>query len=87
MIGFLARAIAALLLSRFVRQTTIVFTAKRSQQDLTTMCELMKTGKIAPVIDKRYRLSEVPEAVRYLEQGHARGKVIISVESDHRTAD
>jgi NADPH:quinone reductase-like Zn-dependent oxidoreductase len=77
MIGLLARAIAALLWSRFVSQTMIMFTAKRSQQDLTIMCELMKTGKVTAVIDKRYRLSEVPEAVRYLEQGHARGKVVI----------
>jgi NADPH:quinone reductase-like Zn-dependent oxidoreductase len=87
MIGLLARAIAGLLWSRFVSETMIIFTAKRSQQDLTTICELIKAGKVTPVIDKRFRLSEVPAAARYLEQGHARGKVIISVESDHRTAD
>jgi len=40
----------------------------------------MATGKVAPVIDRRYKLSEVPEAMRYLEKGHARGKVVITLE-------
>ena len=40
----------------------------------------MKAGKVTPVIDKRYRLSEVREAIRYLEEGHARGKVVITLE-------
>ena len=44
------------------------------------MHELMEAGKVTPVIDKRYRLSEVPEAIRYLEEGHARGKVVITLE-------
>ena len=44
------------------------------------MHELMKAGKVIPVIDKRYRLSEVPEALRYVEEGHARGKVVITVD-------
>ncbi len=39
----------------------------------------MNTGKVTPVIGRRYRLSEVPEAIRYLEQGHARGKVVVTV--------
>jgi NADPH:quinone reductase-like Zn-dependent oxidoreductase len=52
--------------------------AKPNKEDLTVMYELMKAEKVTPVIDKRYRLSEVPEAIRYLEEGHARGKVIIN---------
>jgi len=40
----------------------------------------MQSGKMTPVIDKKYKLSEIPEALKYLEQGHARGKVVISVE-------
>jgi len=79
-IGPLARAIKMLALSYFVSQTMVVFISKRSQQDLATMCELLETGKVIPVIDKRYQLSEVSEAVRYLEQGHARGKIVIMVE-------
>jgi NADPH:quinone reductase-like Zn-dependent oxidoreductase len=48
-------------------------------QDLLTLKEMLEAGKIAPVIDKRFPLSEVPEAMRYLGTGHARGKVVITV--------
>jgi len=49
------------------------------------MHDLMKAGKVIPVIDKHYRLSEVPQALRYLEEGHARGKVVITVEQNDTT--
>jgi NADPH:quinone reductase-like Zn-dependent oxidoreductase len=49
------------------------------KEDLVLMKELLEAGKVVPVIDRRYPLSEVPEAIRYLEEGHARGKVIITV--------
>ncbi len=81
----LTRALKALVLSRFVSQKFVVFIARSSKEDLTIMHELMKAGKVTPVIDKRYRLSEVPEAIRYLEEGHARGKVVITLESNNRT--
>jgi NADPH:quinone reductase-like Zn-dependent oxidoreductase len=42
--------------------------------------DLMRAGKVKPVIDRQYKLSEVPEAIRYLEEGHARGKVVITVD-------
>jgi NADPH:quinone reductase-like Zn-dependent oxidoreductase len=45
----------------------------------------MEAGKVTPIIDKRYRLSEVPEAIRYLEEGHARGKVVITVDYNNKT--
>jgi NADPH:quinone reductase-like Zn-dependent oxidoreductase len=80
MIGLLARWITALVLSRLVGQKFVMFMAKRSQEDLTIMHELMQAGRVTPVIDRRYTLSEVPEAMRYLEEGHARGKVIITLE-------
>jgi len=80
MIGPLARAITALALSRFVSQKLVMVLAKPSKGDLTIMRDLMEAGKVTPVIDKRYGLSEVPEAVRYLEAGHARGKVVVTVE-------
>jgi NADPH:quinone reductase-like Zn-dependent oxidoreductase len=80
MIGVLARQIAASVLSRFVSQNLIRVLARPSKEDLTIMHDLMKAGKVTPVIDKRYRLSEVPEAVRYLEEGHARAKVVITVD-------
>jgi NADPH:quinone reductase-like Zn-dependent oxidoreductase len=59
--------------------------AKRSKEDLAILRDLMEAGKVTPVVDRRYRLSEVPEAIRYLEEGHARGKVVITVEHDERT--
>ena len=78
-LGPLARMIKTLVLSRFVSQNLVMFLARSSKEDLTIMHELMETGKVTPVIDKRYRLSEVPEAIRYLEEGHARGKVVITL--------
>jgi NADPH:quinone reductase-like Zn-dependent oxidoreductase len=80
MIAFLARSITQLVLSLFVSQKLVGVLAKGRREDLTFMNELMEAGKVTPVIDKRYRLSEVPEAIRYLEEGHARGKVVISLE-------
>lgn len=80
MIGPLTRAIKALVLSWFVSQKQVMVLAKPSKEDLTIMGELMATGKVTPVIDKRYSLSQVPDAIRYLEAGHARGKVVITLE-------
>ena len=54
-------------------------TAKPNKKDLLFLKELLEAGKIKPVIDRRYSLSEVPEAIRYLEEGHARGKVVITI--------
>ena len=52
---------------------------KPNMKDLVFMKELLEAGKVAPVIDRRYPLSEAADAIRYLEEGHARGKVVISV--------
>jgi len=62
------------------RKIGLMETAKAIQKDLVFIKELIEAGKVVPVIDKIYPLSEVPEAIRYLETGHARGKVIITVE-------
>jgi NADPH:quinone reductase-like Zn-dependent oxidoreductase len=77
---FLARAIAAPVLSRFVSQKFLTFIAKINEEDLTTVGQLMTAGKVTPVIDRRYVLSEAAQALQYLEQGHAQGKVVISLE-------
>ncbi|MGB2774577.1 MAG: zinc-binding dehydrogenase, partial [Anaerolineae bacterium] len=53
--------------------------AKPNQNDLALMKELLEAGKVKPVIDRCYPLSEVPDAIRYLEEGHAKGKVVITV--------
>ena len=80
MIRILARMLKTLVLSWFVSQKFVVFMARRSQEDLTVVRELMQSGKVTPVIDRSYRLSEVPAAIRYLAEGHARGKVVITLE-------
>src|SRR5271166_2337508 len=76
----LARGITTAVLSRFVSQDMGFFIADLNQKDLTILCDLMQAGKVTPVIDRRYQLSEVREAIRYLEEGHARGKVVITLE-------
>ncbi len=53
--------------------------ARPNKKDLTFMKELLEAGKVKPVIDRRYPLREVPEALRYLEEGHAKGKVVITI--------
>ncbi|MBV9610970.1 MAG: NAD(P)-dependent alcohol dehydrogenase [Acidobacteriaceae bacterium] len=75
----LARVIGALVLPVFARQKMIFFIARMNQQDLTTIGEFMASGKLAPVIDKRYALSDAAEAFRYVQKGHARGKVVITL--------
>ena len=57
--------------------------ARPNKNDLAFVKELLEAGKVVPVIDRNYRLSEVPEAIRYLEEGHARGKVVINVEQNN----
>jgi len=79
-IGPLVRVITALVLSMFVRQSLGVFLTRSKKEDLSIMHQLMEDGKVKPVIDKRYGLIEVPEAIRYLAEGHARGKVVITLE-------
>ncbi len=59
--------------------------AKASQKDLVFLKELLEAGKVVPIIDRRYTLSEAAEALRYLGEGHARGKVVITVEHSSKT--
>jgi NADPH:quinone reductase-like Zn-dependent oxidoreductase len=61
--------------------------AKRNKKDLIFLKDLLEGGRIKPVIDRSYPLSEVPEALRYLEEGHARGKVVITLEPNLREVD
>jgi NADPH:quinone reductase-like Zn-dependent oxidoreductase len=77
--GILARTTGALVWSRLGSKKMIFFIARMNKEDLTAVGEFMATGKVTPVIDRRYRLSEASEAFRYVEKGHARGKVVILV--------
>jgi NADPH:quinone reductase-like Zn-dependent oxidoreductase len=79
-IGPLANPIKAMLLSPFVSQKMGMMMADANQKDLTVLADMMQSGKIKPVIDRTYKLDQVPDAIRYVEQGHARGKVVITVE-------
>jgi len=79
MIGTLASVIGTSVASWFVSQKPVGILARNRKEDLELMRDLLKTGKVQPVIDRCYPLSETAEAIRYLEQGHARGKVIIQL--------
>ena len=57
----------------------VTFIAKTNKTDLVFLRELLESGKVKPVIDRSYTLSEVPEAIGYVEKGHAQGKVIITM--------
>ena len=78
-IGVLVRLIQVLVLSRFVSQNLVTFLARPRQADLALLRDLMAAGKVTPVIDRCYPLSDVAEAFRYFEGRHARGKVVITV--------
>jgi NADPH:quinone reductase-like Zn-dependent oxidoreductase len=77
--GPLGRAIKARALSPFVSQRLLSFTVSPNAADLDRLRELIEAGDVAPVIDRRYPLAEVPEAIAYLEGGRARGKVVVGV--------
>jgi NADPH:quinone reductase-like Zn-dependent oxidoreductase len=81
---FLARAVTGPVLSWFVSQKFMMFIARLRKEDLAVLCELMASGKVTPVIDRCYTLSEAREALRYLEEGHARGKVVITLETEKK---
>jgi NADPH:quinone reductase-like Zn-dependent oxidoreductase len=76
----LAGELNAYLRSRFVSQKFIAYIAEFNKKDMLVLADLMQSGKVTPVIDKTYKLSETADALRYLETGHARGKVVISLE-------
>jgi NADPH:quinone reductase-like Zn-dependent oxidoreductase len=73
------RQVRAMLLSLFTSQKLGTFICKENHEDMLVLKELIEAGKVTPAIDRTYPLSEVPTAVRYLETGHARGKVVITV--------
>jgi NADPH:quinone reductase-like Zn-dependent oxidoreductase len=79
-LGGVERSFGAMLLSPFVRQRLRMFVAKETAEDLRALTELIEAGKVIPAIDRTYPLEEAPDAIRYLEDGHARGKVVITVD-------
>jgi NADPH:quinone reductase-like Zn-dependent oxidoreductase len=79
LLGPMGRIIRAPVLSRFGSQKLVGLTAKQTKKDLVVLKELMEGGKVTPVIDRRYTLAEVPEALRYQGEGQAQGKTVITV--------
>ena len=71
-------------ISRTGNKKFVYYGAKPNNKDLVFIKELIEAGKVVPVIDRRYPLSEVPEAIRYYEKGHAQGKVVITVEHNNQ---
>ncbi len=87
--GSLAQSFQAMLLGPLISMTGSkklgsVGVAMANQKDLVFLGELLNAGKVKPVIDRRYPLSEVAEALRYYGEGHARGKVVITVKHDNK---
>jgi NADPH:quinone reductase-like Zn-dependent oxidoreductase len=80
-IGPLANPIKALLVAPFVSQQVGMMLAELNHNDLAALGDLMQAGKVTPVIDRTYPLSEMPDAMRYLEGGHARGKVAVTIDN------
>jgi NADPH:quinone reductase-like Zn-dependent oxidoreductase len=78
-LGGFDRNLRAPVLSRFVGQRLRMLASKERQEDLQTLRELIEAGKLTPLIGRTYPLRDVPEAIRHLEAGHTRGKLVITV--------
>jgi NADPH:quinone reductase-like Zn-dependent oxidoreductase len=76
--GGIDRQLRATLLSLVVRQKLGSWISSEREEDLETLRELLEAGRVTPIIDRTFPLSEVPEAIRYMREGHARGKVVIT---------
>ena len=77
--GFFRGMLRAPLVSLFVGQRLRGLATKVKQEDLLTVRELIEAGKVTPVVDRTYPLVEAPDAVRYLAEGHAAGKIVVTV--------
>jgi NADPH:quinone reductase-like Zn-dependent oxidoreductase len=79
-LGKIVGELYAIARSRFIGQKFVAYIASFNQKDMMALADLMQSGKIKPVIDRTYKLSEISNALSYLQEGHARGKVVLSVE-------
>jgi NADPH:quinone reductase-like Zn-dependent oxidoreductase len=79
MLGPIAQLLRAAIMARFVSHKLVPMVAKQNKEDLIVLKELVDAGKVTPVVDRTYPLAEAAEAMRYLETGHARGKVVVTV--------
>ncbi|MBD3402364.1 zinc-binding dehydrogenase [candidate division GN15 bacterium] len=77
--GYLNAMFKVMVLSKFFSQSFTTMMAKANKQDLLAINRMIEAGQVTPVIDRQYPLDQVPDAIRYLEEGHARGKVVVTV--------
>jgi NADPH:quinone reductase-like Zn-dependent oxidoreductase len=77
--GGVDRQLRAMILSPFVGQKLVTFISRQNQADLIVLKELIEAGELTPVLDRAYPLAQLPEAIRYLQEGHAQGKTVITV--------
>lgn len=80
LLGGFDRSIRAMVLSRFIRQTLVAFINSENAEDLIAIKELIEAGKVTPTVDRTFSLSEAPKAISYLVDGHARGKVAVTID-------
>jgi NADPH:quinone reductase-like Zn-dependent oxidoreductase len=80
-LGRIIRTFTAAALSSFTAQKFAQYQTTTSKEDLVELSELIKTGKLKPVIERSYTLDDAPEALRHLDAGHARGKLIVTVQA------
>jgi NADPH:quinone reductase-like Zn-dependent oxidoreductase len=78
-LGGMQRQIGASLISLIARQNLKMFVSKENHEDLLTLTELIEAGKVTPAVERTYPLSEAAKAIRHMEEGHARGKLVITV--------
>ena len=83
-IGLLPHLLRLAMSSWFASQKVAFFMARIRTDDLIVLKELIEANKVTPVVERPYTLSETPEAIRHLKAGHARGKVVITVEHDNK---
>jgi NADPH:quinone reductase-like Zn-dependent oxidoreductase len=76
-LGGTDRQVRALLLSPFIGQKLDTFVSRENHEDMLVLKDLIEAGSVTPVLDRKYPLSAAPEAIRYMRNGHARGKVVI----------
>ncbi len=81
-LGGIDRQLRAIVLSPFVGQKLGTFVNSENAEDLTALKELIESGQVTPAIDRTYPLSETPAAIRYMQEGHARGKVVITIAAE-----
>jgi NADPH:quinone reductase-like Zn-dependent oxidoreductase len=86
-IGPLTRILSGRLLSPFVSQTITTFTVRPNRDDLDVLRAMTEAGTVAPVVDRTYSLADIHDAVRHVEAGHARGKVVVTLETSPARAD